>query len=117
MNILSDWIEPASEKYNVTIVVVTGMDWESVFSPWQAKGVPAGSADFKGKSPEFLKLLQQELIPAVETKLGVGSEVERTLVGVSMSGLFALGNGCFVTSFKILHPSQARSGMSDSLPG
>ncbi len=41
MNILSDWIEPASEKYNVTIVVVTGMDWESAFSPWQAKGVPA----------------------------------------------------------------------------
>ncbi len=90
MNMLSDWIEPASEKFGVTIAVVTGMDWQNVFSPWPAKGVPAGTEDFKGESPEFLELLQQKVIPTVEAAIGVGPNVERTLVGVSMSGLFAL---------------------------
>ncbi len=100
MNILSDWIEPASEKYDVTIVVVTGMDWQNVFSPWEAKGVPAGSANFKGEAPEFLKLLQQKVIPTVETTLGIGSDAERTLVGVSMSGLFALWQWMLCDTFQ-----------------
>lgn len=100
MNILTDWLESASEKYKVTIVAVTGMDWESVFSPWPAKGVPSGSPDFKGDSPEFLKLLQQRLIPAIETALGVGSDIERTLVGVSMSGLFALWQWMLCDTFR-----------------
>ncbi len=90
MNILNDWIEAASEKYKVSIVVVTGMDWQNVFSPWPAKGVPAGTADFKGEAPEFLRLLQQEVVPRVEKTLGLGEDAERTLVGVSMSGLFTL---------------------------
>lgn len=90
MDILADWIEPAAEKYGVTIVVITGMDWQNVFSPWAAPGVPEGTPDFKGESPEFLNLLQQKVIPLTEKKLGVMENVERTLVGVSMSGLFAL---------------------------
>ncbi len=90
MDMLADWIEQAAEKYDVTIVVVTGMDWQNVFSPWASKGVPKGTPDFKGESPDFLKLLQQKVIPAVETTVGVRSDIERTLVGVSMSGLFAL---------------------------
>lgn len=90
MDMLSDWIEPACAKYGVSIVVLTGMDWQNVFSPWPAKGVPSGTADFKGESPQFLKKLQTAVIPAVETALGVGADFERTLLGVSMSGLFAL---------------------------
>ncbi|MDE6553088.1 MAG: hypothetical protein K2K98_09060 [Muribaculaceae bacterium] len=39
MDMLGNWIEMAAEKYGVTIVVITGMDWESVFSPWPAPGV------------------------------------------------------------------------------
>ncbi len=100
VNLLSNWIEQASEKYNVTIVVVTGMDWQNVFSPWPAKGVPSGSADFKGESPEFLKFFQQDVIPGVETALGVGSEIERTLFGISMSGLFALWQWMICDTFK-----------------
>ena len=90
MDMLADWIEPAAEKYGVTIVVITGMDWQIVFSPWPAPGVPKGSPDFKGESPEFLKLLRAKVIPQLETTLGLHENVERTLVGVSMSGLFAL---------------------------
>lgn len=90
MDMLGAWIEPASKKYGTTIVVITGMDWQNVFSPWQAKGVPAGTPDFKGESPEFLKLLQDKVIPQTEATLGMKGNIERTLVGVSMSGLFAL---------------------------
>ena len=86
MDMLACWIDSAAQKYGTTIVVVTGMDWQNVFSPWAAKGVPKGSPDFKGESPEFLKQLQQRVIPAVE----LSSVAARTLVGVSMSGLFAL---------------------------
>ncbi|MDE5874294.1 MAG: hypothetical protein K2H15_01505 [Muribaculaceae bacterium] len=56
MDMLSEWIEPAAEKFGVTIVVITGMDWQNVFSPWPAQGVPKGDPDFKGEAPEFLKL-------------------------------------------------------------
>ena len=90
MDMLTDWIGPAAEKYGVTIVVVTGMDWQNVFSPWTAPGVPEGDPDFKGESPEFLKLLQDSVVPQVEKALGMSADEERTLVGVSMSGLFAL---------------------------
>ncbi len=90
MDILSDWIEIASVKYDMTIVEITGMDWQNVFSPWPAKGVPAGSEDFKGESPEFLELLIHTAIPKIEKALEINPNVERTLAGVSMSGLFTL---------------------------
>lgn len=90
MKILADWIEPAAAKYNTSIVVITGMDWQNVFSPWPAKGVPKGSPDFKGESAEFLELLQHSVIPQIEKYMGYTVAPERTLVGVSMSGLFAL---------------------------
>ncbi|MDE6578368.1 MAG: hypothetical protein K2J82_11555 [Muribaculaceae bacterium] len=90
MDILNDWIESAAEKYGATIVVITGMDWQNVFSPWEAPGVPKGDPDFKGESPEFLKLLQENVIPVIENSLHIADNPERNLVGVSMSGLFAL---------------------------
>jgi len=89
-DMLDRWIEPAAERYGVAIVVVTGMDWQNVFSPWPAGGVPAGSPDFKGESSVFLHTLCHKIIPQVEAALGMGDNPERTLVGVSMSGLFAL---------------------------
>ena len=90
LDTLSDWIEPAAAKYGVTIAVITGMDWQNVFSPWAAPGVPKGAPDFKGESPEFLNLLQSDVVPEIEKSLYLNRAVERNLVGVSMSGLFAL---------------------------
>lgn len=100
MDILAGWIEPAAKKYGVTIVVVTGMDWQNVFSPWPAPGVPKGTPDFKGESPEFLRLLQEKVIPPVERELGMGANVERSLIGVSMSGLFALWQWMVCDTFR-----------------
>lgn len=90
MELPADWIEPASKKYGTTISVVTGMDWDNVFSPWPAPGEPPGSPDFQGHSASFLQLLRQTVLPEVESRLSIPAGVERTLVGVSMSGLFAL---------------------------
>ena len=90
MDTLDNWIESAAEKFGRTIVVITGMDWQNVFSPWPASGVPKGTPDFKGESEEFLQLLQEKVIPQIEKILGIAKDVERTLVGVSMSGLFVL---------------------------
>lgn len=90
MDALAGWIEQAAEKSGITLVEITGMDWQNVFSPWPAPAVPAGSGDFKGESPEFLNLLERTVIPRIDQALGIDGAVERTLVGVSMSGLFAL---------------------------
>ena len=100
MDMLGNWIETAAEKYGVTIVVITGMDWERVFSPWPAPGVPKGDPNFKGESPEFLKLLQEKVVPKVENSLGIDKDAERDLIGVSMSGLFALWQWMECDTFK-----------------
>ena len=90
MDILKDWVDAAARKYGTTIVVITGMDWQNVFSPWPAPGVPSGTPDFEGESPQFLQLLQQKVLPTLDKELNLTAMPERTLVGVSMSGLFAL---------------------------
>lgn len=90
MDVLASWIEPAAQKYGISIIVITGMDWDNVFSPWPAPGEPPGSPDFQGKSQAFLQELQQNVIPTLEAQLQLSPQSERTLFGVSMSGLFAL---------------------------
>lgn len=90
MDVLDQWIEPAVKKYGCSIVVITGMDWDNVFSPWPAPGEPPGSPDFQGKSKQFLELLENKVVPAIEKLIKPGITQQRTLVGVSMSGLFAL---------------------------
>ncbi|MCM1520341.1 MAG: alpha/beta hydrolase-fold protein [Lachnoclostridium sp.] len=99
MDMLEGWIESATAHFGVTIVAITGMDWQNVFSPWPAKGVPKGTPDFEGRSPEFLALLRDDVIPKVESELGLDKEVERTLVGVSMSGLFTLWQWALCDTF------------------
>lgn len=90
MDVLDDWIEPASAKLGISIAVITGMDWDNVFSPWPSVGEPPGSPDFKGESQAFLERLQTRVLPAIEKMPGMKPGLTRSLVGVSMSGLFAL---------------------------
>lgn len=84
------WVESAVRKYDVTVVVITGLDWQNVLSPWPAPGVPKGSEAFRGEAAAFLRTLQGNVIPNVEQAMGIGGDIVRTLVGVSMSGLFTL---------------------------
>ena len=119
VDMLNGWIEQAADKYGVTIVVITGMDWQNVFSPWAARGVPEGDVDFKGESREFLTLLQDRIIPRVETELfDTNDNLERSLIGVSMSGLFALWQWMVCDTFvNIASLSPDHSGMRDLLTG
>lgn len=85
-----EWVESASAKYQTSIAVVTGIDWDNALTPWAALGVPKGSPDFKGEAEQFLIKLTQVLLPLIEEKLGCTETPERTLIGVSLSGLFTL---------------------------
>lgn len=89
METLGSWIDDAARLYDVSIVVITGMDWDDDMTPWAAKGVPAGSPDFKGDAVQFMALLQDEIIPKVEKAMGITPD-ERNLIGVSLSGLFTM---------------------------
>lgn len=89
-DINADWIQDAADRYGVTMVVVTHIDWDNDLTPWRAAGVPTGSAAFAGEAPQFLALLKDTLMPDVEKRLGIAPDVERTLLGVSLSGLFTL---------------------------
>lgn len=90
MEIPENLIEKTAKEFGVSVAVISGMDWQNVFSPWPAAGVPSGTPDFKGESPEFLKLLINSVIPEIDKHIRIDTNAERTLIGVSMSGLFAL---------------------------
>lgn len=89
MDILDDWIEPAASKYNTTIVVITGMDWDNDLTPWSARGVPKGTPNFQGNAQAFMKKMN-DLVAAIEQRYNTSPSIERTLVGVSLSGLYTL---------------------------
>lgn len=87
---LEEWIEEAAEHFDVTIAVITGMDWDDDLTPWTAKGQPPGCPDFKGNASGFLSRLVDDVVPEIERRLKLSEGVERTLAGVSLSGLFTL---------------------------
>lgn len=87
---LESWITDAAHRFGVSIAVITGMDWDNDLTPWPAKGVPEGCPDFKGNAGEFLATLTNEVIPEIEKRLNISKDAERTLTGISLSGLFTL---------------------------
>lgn len=90
MDILQDWIEGISSRYGVSIIVITGFDWDDDLTPWRAPGEPEGCPDFKGNAPEFLNILTADIVSTVEHRYRLPANVSRSLVGVSLSGLFTL---------------------------
>lgn len=78
-----------SEKCGVSIVVIGDVDWNDDLTPWPAEGVFKKAKPFGGRAAEFLDKLMQEIIPVVEKRLGI-EKAERTILGVSLSGLFAV---------------------------
>lgn len=78
-----------SEKYGVSIVVIEDVNWNDDLTPWPAEGVFKKAKPFGGHADSFLEKLTHEIIPDAEKQLGI-EEAERTILGVSLSGLFAL---------------------------
>src|SRR5690606_37784044 len=66
-----------------------GVDWNEQMSPWYAKKVFSSDKDFAGKADEYIKMLSNEMIPEIESKLGF-IPIERGIAGYSLAGLFSL---------------------------
>ena len=90
LDVLGGWIQDAARMFDVSVVEITGMDWDNDLTPWPAQGEPPGSPDFKGNAAEFLSTLVGKVIPETERRLNITDKPERTLTGVSLSGLFTL---------------------------
>jgi len=86
---LSEGLERLSENYGVSIVVLEDVDWNDDLTPWPAEGVFRKAKPFGGHVALFLDKLTHEIIPDAEKQLDI-EEAERTILGVSLSGLFAL---------------------------
>lgn len=95
---LEAWMVDAAHRFGVSIAAISGMDWDNDLTPWPAKGVPEGSPDFKGNAGDFLATLTNEVIPGIERRMNISQGAERTLTGISLSGLFTLWQwiGCDV---------------------
>lgn len=86
---LYDGLKGLSEKYGVSIVVIEDVNWNDDMTPWPAIGVFKKAKPFGGRAASFLNKLANEIIPNTERELGI-ENTERTLLGVSLSGLFAV---------------------------
>jgi len=86
---LAEGLAMLSEKHGISIVVIDEVDWNDDLTPWAAKGVFKKAKPFGGHAAGFLDKLTHEIIPDAEKQLGI-EEAERTILGVSLSGLFAV---------------------------
>ena len=86
---LCDGLKELSEKHGVSIVVIEDVNWNDDLTPWPAVGVFKKAKPFGGKAAAFLDKLTHEIIPEAERNMGI-EDAERTLLGVSLSGLFAV---------------------------
>ncbi|MCQ2160361.1 MAG: hypothetical protein MJY97_04650 [Bacteroidales bacterium] len=96
----ADFLEKAAARYQVSIVVVSGMNWNDDLTPWAADPVFKREKPFGGNAAAFLRILEDDIMPEVERTLGFvhsgsmshedQSPIKRYLVGISLSGLFAL---------------------------
>ena len=86
---LCDGLKGLSDKYGISIVLIEDVNWNDDLTPWPAEGVFKKAKPFGGKAAAFLNKLTNEIIPEAEKDLGI-EDAERTLLGVSLSGLFAV---------------------------
>lgn len=84
------WVNDTAELYGISIVVVLHIDWDNDLTPWPAPGQPPGCPPFKGLAPQFFRTLTNTVLPTIESKYSIQKDIVRTLVGVSLSGLFTL---------------------------
>ena len=86
---LRNGLKGLSEKHSISIVVIEDVNWNDDLTPWPAVGVFKKAKPFGGKAATFLTKLTHEIIPETEKDMGI-ENAERTLLGVSLSGLFAV---------------------------
>lgn len=90
--------EKLSEEYGVSIVIINNINWNDDTTPWPAEGVFKKAKPFGGKAFLFLNTLTEEIIPDVEKSLEI-NDAERTILGVSLSGMFSVWAGFNTNAF------------------
>ncbi len=83
-------IEELSARFGSNIVAISGMDWNSDMTPWQAPAVKEGV--FAGHADKFLDSLKKDLFFNLEHSLKI-SKPRRYLMGLSLAGVFAVYAG------------------------
>ena len=81
------WLESMAARHEGYFVVISGVNWEEDLTPWKAPGLK--TVEFNGKAQYFLEMLKGDLFFNLEISLQI-KKAERSLVGVSLSGLFAV---------------------------
>ena len=89
---LTEGLKRLSEKHVVSLAFINEVNWNDDLTPWPAKGVFKKVKPFGGQATSFLDKLTHEIIPEIEEHQGI-AEAERTILGVSLSGLFAIWAG------------------------
>ena len=95
---LHEGLKGLSEKHSVSIVVIEDVNWNDDLTPWPAKGVFKKAKPFGGQAAAFLNKLTNDIIPETERSMGI-ENAERTLLGVSLSGLFAVWSAFSTDAF------------------
>ena len=81
------WLESMAAVHGANFVVVSGVNWEEDLTPWKAPGLKGG--EFAGRAQHFLETLKADLFFNLEASLRI-PKPDRSIVGVSLSGLFAV---------------------------
>ena len=81
------WLKSMATRHEGNFVVISGVNWEEDLTPWKAPGLKTG--EFSGKAQYFLEMLKGDLFFNLEISLQI-KKAQRSLVGVSLSGLFAV---------------------------
>ena len=73
----------------LTLVTISGLDWDRDMSPWDSPAVFKSAAPFAGGADDYLRLLAEEIVPAAERRLP-STPIWRGIAGYSLAGLFAV---------------------------
>lgn len=73
----------------LTLVTISGLDWDRDMAPWDSPAVFKNAAPFSGGANDYLRLLTGELLPAAERRLA-GAPRLCGIAGYSLAGLFAV---------------------------
>lgn len=72
-----------------SLAIISGLNWGDEMTPWYIPPTFRGDSPCGGTADTYLKLLEDEIIPSVESELPVPATY-RGLAGYSLSGLFAV---------------------------
>lgn len=97
-----DWLEEQAEKCGSSLVVVyVPLDkWNDYLTPWPEPGETPKAEPFAGEGAEFLKTIQETIIPQSEKALDIENVEGRNLLGVSLGGLFTLWQWILSDTFR-----------------